>query len=139
MPFHKSIGSVNRLLESVTDVVWKRTETFRFIEFSYFGQRYRLCSTGDLYKLSISSQASPVAKVLEKSKKMPYITVYFSDNSGYYPKYRTKVPLKGLIWSVFGTGDVPKSHHIRHKNDNPMNCNINNLEVVPNGVSQKGS
>lgn len=134
--FKKSSQAVNKLLAAATDVERRYTESYRLVDFSWKGARYRLVSTGDLYQLNYSGAPVLVWPHARTIKGEDILIVTFGEQtSGYYVCRRKIIPLKNLIWAMFGDEDLPKGHYINCKDGNYANCKIDNLEVKRHGVS----
>lgn len=134
-----STPGINKFIEEVTDAVWHNYHGYRDVEFNYKGGRYRLVSTGDLYKMDYSGMPHPMRAYPATYKGQKYAIVNFSDYTRYYTKGKKQLRLKDLIWAAFGNRDLPQGHHIICQNDNWHSCGITNLEVIANGISRKRS
>lgn len=134
--FYRSSPGVNRFFDAVTDVNRYQTTSYRVVEFSWKGGRYRLVSTGDLYQLNYCGVPVLVQPFKTSNKGYVYAVVNITEqNSGYYMHGRKQYHLKDLVWSAFGDHHVDRGWYVVCKDENIMNCKIENLEVRKRGVS----
>lgn len=134
--FYRSSPGVNKFFDAVTDVNRYQTPSYRVVEFSWKSGRYRLVSTGDLYQLNYCGIPVLVQPFKTSSKGYEYAVVSVAEqNSGYYMRGRKQYHLKDLIWSAFGDHHVDRGWYVACKDENIMNCKIENLEVRKRGIS----
>lgn len=134
--FYRSSSGVNKFFDTVTDVNRYQTPSYRVVEFSWKSGRYRLLSTGDFYQLNYCGIPVLIHPFKDSYRGYEYASVSITEqNSGYYMRSRKRYHLKDLIWSAFGDHHVDRGWHVVCKDENIMNCKIENLEVRKRGVS----
>lgn len=134
--FYRSSPGVNKFFEGVTDVNRYQTPSYRVVEFSWKGGRYRLVSTGDFYQLNYCGIPMLIQPFKTSNKGYAYAVVSIAEqNSGYYTRGRKQYHLKDLIWSAFGDHHVDRGWYVACKDENIMNCKVENLEVRKRGIS----
>lgn len=126
----KSTTAINKLVAEVTDVNWHNYAAgYRDVEFSFRGARYRLVSTGDLYRIDYTGMPTLVRAFQGKYKDEIVAVVAVVASTGYYTRTKKQYRLKDLVWAAFGDQDLPAKSSVICKNGNWKSCGIDNLEV----------
>lgn len=77
--------------------------------------------------------ALPIIEVLDENHQRFYGKFYQKDSNGYF---RRGKKLHRVVWEFYN-GEIPRGYHIHHKDFNPANNDISNLQMVSRSEHQK--
>lgn len=127
----KSTIAVDRFFSEAHDISFHNYVSYRTVEFLWRGARYRLVSTGDLYRIDYTGMPTLVRAFQGKYKNEVVAIVAVVASTGYYTRTKKQYRLKDLVWAAFGDSDLPSKASVICKNGNWKSCGIDNLEVRP--------
>ncbi len=127
----KSTIAVDRFFAEAHDISFHNYVSYRTVEFLWRGARYRLVSTGDLYRIDYTGMPTLVRAFQGKYKDEVVAIVAVVASTGYYTRTKKQYRLKDLVWAAFGDSDLPSKASVICKNGNWKSCGIDNLEVRP--------
>ena len=131
----KSTKNVNKFLEDCLSPIWHNWECgSKDVEFFYKGATYHLASTGTIYVFNHAGIPSIIMPYTKEYKGESVLCIPFANRTGYYVRSHKQIRLKDLMWAAFGSEDLPENGKIKCKSGNYRNCDIDNLEVIVNGI-----
>jgi Mor family transcriptional regulator len=88
--------------------------------------RYKVSKEGKVYSFVGKKDAYELKPQMVSQSKKKYLQIRlfneeFTQGKLFY--------LHKLVWETF-VGDVPKGYEINHKDENPRNCDLDNLELL---------